>query len=191
MCKVEYIDNKIYIACSALSAEYGISDDTIRQWSKCKIGECIYLYNTAYINYDDISTPTRSKLPSKEEFIAFYRNKQADTITEQYFTQMESTYLKGFMKYQDIYINLVKPEEVTRYTQKHVVWGVILRLHNMKRSRMYTISFRSIWEVYRRIYPDGYTYIPNITVFCEVQTEWHDTCAISIGNPLLLPSSIQ
>lgn len=158
MCKVEYIDNKIYIACSTLSEGYGVADDTIRQWSKRKIGERIYLYNIAYINYDDIPTPTRSKLPSKDEFIAIYRSKQTDAITDQYFNQMESAYLKGFIKYRDIYTSLVKPDEVTGYAQKHAVWEVILRLHSQKTSRIRQVSFRSIWEAYRRIYPNGYAY---------------------------------
>lgn len=158
MCKVEFIDGKIYIAYSSLLEEFNIPKGSIKNWINRNIGKPIYIFNYAYINYDDIPTPTRSKLPSKGEFIAQYRSKQADVMTDQYFIQMEDAYLKGFIKYRDIYTNLVKPNEVTSYAQKHAVWEVILRLHNMKKSRKYTISFRNIWEAYRRIYPDGFVY---------------------------------
>lgn len=153
MCGVEYINKKVFVAYSLLS-ELSVSDNSIRNWSKRNIGLRVHINNRIYINYDSIPTPTRKKLPSKEEFIAMYKAEQSDEITEKFFRRMEYAYLKGFVKYRDIYTKLVRFDEVNKYAQKHAVWVVILELHKQDRKP----KLRNIWEAYHRFYPDHYAY---------------------------------
>lgn len=143
----------IYLSYKLLE-EKGISRKTIEFWKTRNLSSIIYDNNHAFVLYDSIPPPTRKKLPSKEEFIAIYKGKQSDEITESFFRRMEYAYLKGFVKYRDIYTKLVKFDDVNKYAQKHAVWAVILELHKQDcRPKL-----RNIWEAYNRIYPDHYTY---------------------------------
>lgn len=153
MCKVEYIDGKVFVFYSSL-LEYGISNKAIEHWRERNIGHRIYINNRACINYDSIPAPTRAKLPSKEEFIAIYKGQQSDKITETFFRRMENAYLNGFVKYRDLYTGQVKFDEVNKYAQKHAVWSIVLELHKQDRKP----KLRNIWEAYNRFYPGHYAY---------------------------------
>ncbi len=154
MRKVEIKNDSVYIAYSALF-DLGITVHTTEQWSKRNIGDRIYIGKYAYINYDTIPVATRKKLPGKSSFIAAYHEAQHDTITERFFLRMEQAYLKGFVKYRELYRNLgVKFDDITSYAQHHAVWAVVLELHKQDKKP----KLRNIWQAYSRLYPGRFAY---------------------------------
>ncbi|RHS44268.1 transposase [Tannerella sp. AF04-6] len=154
MCGIVLIKNEIYISYAYISSAYNISPKTTECWSYRNIGSKIYINNHVYIKYEDIPVPTRKKLPRKEELIAQYEANKTDNITNLYFKEMEHAYLKGFIKYREQYISLVKFDEVNRYAQHHAVWEVILRLHQKEKKP----KLRNIWQAYCRLYPGRFAY---------------------------------
>lgn len=155
MDNIKVVNNYLYLSCSLLREEYKISIKTIECWKRRQIGKRLIHQGNVYIAYDTIPAPTRAKLPSKEDLLSRMKAAEHDAVTERYYRRMENAYLKGFIKYRDIYRNAgVEFDDIIKYAQHHAVWAVILEIHK-EQARP---KLRNIWEAYCRIYPGKYAY---------------------------------
>lgn len=157
MCQIRIIDNCLYLSLSFLSTNYGISENSIANWRKRNIGKRLILNTHSYIEYDTIPTPTRKKLPKKEDLIELAKQEASDKGTTQMYIRLERAYNKGFAPYMEIYKKSGIPnDKALQYARHHAVWVEILAARKEYKHRRFPL--RNVWKAYCRLYPNRYAY---------------------------------
>ena len=73
-------------------AECGISENSIKCWSKRNTATCKYIDGSAFINYDTIPKPTRKRLYGKETLIYDAKQEDRDTRTNLFYSHLHQAY---------------------------------------------------------------------------------------------------
>ena len=148
--------NDVYLSYKFLIKK-GISIKTIESWSVRNRSIVIYKNNRAFVLYDSIPSDTCKILPSKDELILLYKQKEFDNITEELYIRMERAYNKDFKSYKNKYKSLgVASEKVIEYARHHAVWSEILAIREEHKQSRFPL--RKVWEAYSRLYPNRYAY---------------------------------
>lgn len=148
--------NKVYLSYKFLLSN-GISIKTIESWSIRRQSCVIYENNRAFVLYSSIPANTRKVLPPEEDLIVLARQDANDKETEQLYLRLENAYQKRFAAYLETYKALgITNEKAIEYARHHAVWADILAIREEYKHGRFPL--RKVWEAYKRLYPDGYTY---------------------------------
>lgn len=154
---VKVINEDLFISYKLLEEKYGIKKDLLRKWNERNTGKRIFDIGGIYISYDTIPAPSRSKLPTKDEFSELAKQRKFDKDVEIFHIRLNRAYNKDFKTYMKIYQDLgIKELESMEYAHHHAVWAEILKIR--KEYECSRFPLRKVWDAYNRLYPGRYAY---------------------------------
>lgn len=140
---------------------YNISENSFMNWSKRDVCKRKYIDGRAYINYDTIPVPSRSKLPNKEGMKVEYNRLHHSVMEERYYGYLQEatkSFRVGYWRNQILsrYPEL-NIEKLLEFAIRASVFEEVLRIDNTIRSRSKDHS--ALFYAFNRIYPNkGYTH---------------------------------
>lgn len=142
----------IYLSYDWLTQQK-VSIKTINHWVERRQATIKKVGGNAFVLYDSIPVPTRSKLPSKEALLTqLALEKEQDSVDECTGRLMYARD-RHFPQYREIYQRMgLSPEKVTEYAKHHAVWATIVELHAER------FGLRNLWNAYCKLYPNRHVY---------------------------------
>lgn len=146
---------EVYLSYSRL-VQYGVNQNSIDNWVKRNQVIIKKENNRAFVLYDSIPAPTRTKLPSRETLERLYKESQIDQLTQKYFREMEYAQNRNFPVHMELYKQMgVKFDKLAAYAKKHAVWEVILSYYS---EDGVVHDLRELHRAYCMLYPNHYVY---------------------------------
>ena len=144
----------------------GLSADTVRNWDK-RGADVLKTRNETYINYYDIPQPTRRRLPDSATIQSEISYSRAQSALQDYHAALMEAYNAGYGAYTDIYERA--GAQMTDFARRHAVFAAILDMRGECRRERRRFDSRGVYDAFRRIYPDMYSYYRFVHVLARAE----------------------
>ncbi|MBQ7824199.1 MAG: DDE-type integrase/transposase/recombinase [Bacteroidaceae bacterium] len=156
-----FVENNILFVSYRYLREIGIKEKSIDHWNERGLLTPIKFRGEAYVCYDDIPAPTRTKLPDKETIIDGFHI--SDDTEREYYQRMTVARDIRYAAYLDEYRS-TQPEDKARESARlHAVLSVTVQEHGDYRFTGKP-QLRKLYNAFSRLYPGKYGY----THFCRI-----------------------
>lgn len=148
----------IYVPYEWLTKQ-GISIKTINHWVERSQSIVIKIDGRAFVYYDSIPAPTRSKLPSKESIIRMQKKERDERYVQGIYERLLPAKENMYPTYRDIYLKYnLPPEKVLDFSQKHAVFEEVLTIKDECLEEKCRFPLRDVWQAFCKLYPGWYVY---------------------------------
>lgn len=163
MSKCIQIADQLLLSYSFIS-KYDISYHTIKKWAERKQYKPFCQDNEAYILYDIIPLPSRSKLPTESELLSLLKEHQKGNLVQNFHDKLKYAQTNKFIDYRPIYRDKYgfDANKSLQLAMKRAVWERVMQLRNEENSEGYKGGLKkgvleTLFKAYDKLYPGQYS----------------------------------